>query len=84
MLSEDMDMKAKVATIARRLEKLELKKMYEVQAISETQTHVMPSTIFQSCDHVVDEFPTIPVVREMLGDQANVLGQFRPNNNAPY
>ncbi|KAL6328103.1 hypothetical protein AAG906_033385 [Vitis piasezkii] len=23
-------------------------------------------------------------VREMLGDQANVVGQFRPNNNAPY
>ncbi|RVW61766.1 Pro-Pol polyprotein [Vitis vinifera] len=34
MLSEDMDMKAKVATIARRLEELELKKMHEVQAIS--------------------------------------------------
>ena len=84
MLSEDMDMKAKVATMARRLEELELKKMHEVQAISETQAHVMPCTIFQSCDHVVDECPTIPAVREMLGDQANVVGQFRPNNNAPY
>ena len=84
MLSEDMDMKAKVATIARRLEELELKKMHEVQAISETQTHVMPCTICQSCDHVVDECPTMPAVREMLGDQANVVGQFRPNNNAPY
>ncbi|RVW30069.1 hypothetical protein CK203_115138 [Vitis vinifera] len=29
MLSEDMDMKAKVATMARRLEELELKKMHE-------------------------------------------------------
>ncbi|RVW91330.1 hypothetical protein CK203_035418 [Vitis vinifera] len=37
MLSEDVDMKAKVATLARRLEELELKKMHEVQAISETQ-----------------------------------------------
>ena len=26
----------------------------------------------------------MPAVREMLGDQANVVGQFRPNNNAPY
>ncbi|RVW25853.1 hypothetical protein CK203_111627 [Vitis vinifera] len=84
MLSEDMDMKAKVATIARRLEELELKKMHEVQAISETQAHAMPCTICQSCDHVVDECPTMPAVREMLGDQANVVGQFRPNNNAPY
>ncbi|RVW90421.1 Pro-Pol polyprotein [Vitis vinifera] len=84
MLSEDMDMKAKVATIARRLEELELKKMHEVQAISETQAHAMPCTICQSCDHVVDECPTMPAVREMLGDQGNVVGQFRPNNNAPY
>ncbi|RVW70099.1 hypothetical protein CK203_062290 [Vitis vinifera] len=67
VLSEDMDMKAKVATIARRLEELELKKMHEVQAISETQAHVMPCTICQSCDHVVDECPTMPAVREMLG-----------------
>ncbi|KAL6349904.1 hypothetical protein AAG906_002011 [Vitis piasezkii] len=84
VLSEDMDMKAKVATIARRLEELELKKMHEVQAIFETQAHAMPCTICQSCDHVVDECPTMPAVREMLGDQANVVGQFRPNNNAPY
>ena len=84
MLSEDMDMKAKVATMARRLEELELKKMHEVQAISETQVHVMPYTICQSCGHVVDEYPTIPAVREILGDQANVVGQFKPNNNAPY
>ena len=84
VLSEDMDMKAKVATIARRLEELELKKMHEVQAISETQAHAMPCTICQSCDHVVDECPTMPAVREMLGDQANVVGQFRPNNNASY
>ncbi|RVW21052.1 Retrovirus-related Pol polyprotein from transposon 17.6 [Vitis vinifera] len=58
--------------------------MHEVQAIFETQAHVMPCTICQSCDHVVDECPTMPAVREMLGDQANVVGQFRPNNNAPY
>nr|CAN63956.1 hypothetical protein VITISV_034256 [Vitis vinifera] len=45
MLSEDMDMKAKVAIMARRLEELDLKKMHEVQAISETQAHVMPCTI---------------------------------------
>ncbi|RVW64031.1 hypothetical protein CK203_049368 [Vitis vinifera] len=84
MLSEDVDMKAKVATLARRLEELELKKMHEVQAISDTQVHVMPFTICQSCDHVVDECPTMPAVREMLGDQVNVVGQFRPNNSASY
>ncbi|RVW66723.1 hypothetical protein CK203_065462 [Vitis vinifera] len=44
----------------------------------------MPCTICQSCDHVVDECPTMPAVREMLGDQVNVVGQFGPNNSASY
>ncbi|RVW89149.1 hypothetical protein CK203_040297 [Vitis vinifera] len=26
----------------------------------------------------------LPAVREMFGDQANVIGQFKPNNNASY
>ncbi|RVW64049.1 Transposon Ty3-I Gag-Pol polyprotein [Vitis vinifera] len=68
MLSEDVDMKAKVATLARRLEELELKKMHEVQAISDTQVHVMPCTICQSCDHVVDECPTMPANGGMQND----------------
>ncbi|RVW68909.1 hypothetical protein CK203_064292 [Vitis vinifera] len=28
--------------------------------------------------------PTIPATREMFGDQANVIGQFKPTNNASY
>ncbi|RVX17995.1 hypothetical protein CK203_004274 [Vitis vinifera] len=64
MLNEDVDMKAKVATLARRLEELELKKKHEIQAISDTQVHVMPCTICQSCDHVVDECPTMPALEK--------------------
>ncbi|RVW26671.1 hypothetical protein CK203_096523 [Vitis vinifera] len=60
VLNEDIDMKVKVAAMARRLEELEMKK------------------------HLVEECPTIPAVREMFGDQANVIGQFKPNNNASY
>ena len=26
----------------------------------------------------------MPAIREMFGDQANVIGQFKPNNNASY
>ena len=44
----------------------------------------MPCSIFQSYVHLVEECPTIPAVREMFGDQANVIGQFKPNNNASY
>ncbi|RVW18721.1 hypothetical protein CK203_098139 [Vitis vinifera] len=44
----------------------------------------MPCSICQSYEHLVEECPTIPAVREMFGDQANVIGQFKPNNNASY
>ncbi|RVW63367.1 hypothetical protein CK203_060574 [Vitis vinifera] len=84
VLSEDMDMKAKFATMTRRLEELELKKVQEVQAISETPVQAMPCSICQSYEHLVEKCPTIPAVREMFGDHANVVGQFKPNNNAPY
>ncbi|KAL6333924.1 hypothetical protein AAG906_039337 [Vitis piasezkii] len=83
-LNEDIDMKAKVAAMTRRLEELELKKIREVQAVAETPVQVMPCSICQYYEHLVEECPTIPTVREMFGDQANVIGQFKPNNNASY
>ncbi|KAL6322749.1 hypothetical protein AAG906_018630 [Vitis piasezkii] len=73
VLNEDIDMKAKVAAMARRLEELEMKKVQEVQAISETLVQAMPCSICQSYEHLVEECPTIPTVREMFGDQANVI-----------
>ncbi|RVW76543.1 hypothetical protein CK203_064335 [Vitis vinifera] len=68
----------------RRLEELELKKIHEVQVVGETPVQVKPCPIFQSYEHLVEECPTIPVAREMFGDQTNVIGQFKPNNNALY
>ena len=84
MVNEDIDMKVKFVVIARRLEELEVKKMREVQAIFETSVQSMSCSICQSFEHLVAECPTIPAVREMFGDQANVIGQFKPNNNVSY
>ena len=83
-LNEDIDMKAKVAAMTRRLEELELKKIHEVQVVAETLVQVKRCPICQSYEHLVEECPTIPAVREMFGDQENVIGQFKPNNNASY
>ncbi|RVW12772.1 hypothetical protein CK203_108790 [Vitis vinifera] len=69
--NEDIDMKAKVTTMTRRLEELELKKIREVLAVAEIPVQVIPCSICQSYDHLVEECPTIPTVREMFGDQAN-------------
>ena len=41
-LNEDIDMKAKVAAMTRTLEEQELKKIHEVQVVSETPVQVMP------------------------------------------
>ena len=83
-LNENTGMKVKFAVMARRLEKLEIKKIREVQAVTKTPMQAIPCTICQSFEHVVAECSTIPVVREMFGDQANVIGQFKLNNNASY
>ena len=65
VLNEDIDMKAKVASMARRLEELEMKKVQEVQAISKTPVQAMPCSICQSCEHLVEECPIILAVREI-------------------
>ncbi|KAL6334439.1 hypothetical protein AAG906_015628 [Vitis piasezkii] len=64
-LNEDIDMKAKVAAMARRLEELEMKKIQKVSTISETPVQAMSCSICQSFEHLVEECPTIPTVREM-------------------
>ena len=61
VLNEDIDMKAKVVAMARRLEELEMKKVQEVQAIYETPVQAMPCSICKSYEHLVEECPTIPV-----------------------
>ena len=55
-----------------------------MQAISDTPMQAKPCSICQSFEHLVDECPMMPAMREMFGDQANFIGQFKPNNNAPY
>ncbi|RVW73750.1 hypothetical protein CK203_057595 [Vitis vinifera] len=73
-LNEDIDIKAKVTAMARRLEELEIKKIREGHAISETPVQDMSCSICQSFEHLVEEYPTILAMREMFGDQANVIG----------
>ena len=67
-LNEDIDMKAKVETMERRLKELEMREIQEVHAIFETLVQAMPCSICQSFEHLVEECPTIPEAREMFGD----------------
>ena len=51
-----------------------MKKIREVHAISETPVQAMSCFICQSFEHLVEECPMIPAMREMFGDQVNVIG----------
>ncbi|RVW83563.1 hypothetical protein CK203_054239 [Vitis vinifera] len=82
ILNDGIDMKTKIAAMARRLEELEMKKMQEVQAISQTPLQPMPCSICLSYEHLVDECPTIPMVREMFGDCNTYNSNWRDHPNS--
>ena len=50
-LPEDMETKAKLSTLARRLEELEMRNQHEVRAVAETSLPSQPCFIFQSTEH---------------------------------
>ena len=83
-LQEDMEMKTKLSTLARRVEELEWRRLHEVQAVTEVPLQAKLCFICQSTEHVGEQCLTIPVVREMFSDQANFFGQSKPPPNAPY
>ena len=43
-----------------------------------------PCFICQSIEHLGEQSLTIPTMREMLAEQANDVGQFKPPTNASY
>ena len=81
---EDMELKAKLSTLARRVEELEGKRLHEVQVVTEVPLQAKLCFIFQSTEHEGEQCPTIPAVREMFSDQENFVGQSKPPPNAPY
>ncbi|KAL6332397.1 hypothetical protein AAG906_004972 [Vitis piasezkii] len=66
-LNEDMSMKAKLASMARRIEEFELRNVH-----TEAQPQAMP-TSFEEC-------PTIPTMRDMYGYQSSYTSSW---NNHP-
>ncbi|RVW90594.1 hypothetical protein CK203_038803 [Vitis vinifera] len=81
ILNDGINMKVKITAMARRLEELEMKKMQQVQAISQTPLLPMPCSICRSYENLVDECPTIPTVREMFGDCNTYNSNWRDHPN---
>ena len=83
-LSEDTKMKAKLTTLTRRLEELEMRNRHEMQAVNEL--HASQSACFncQSNSHPGEHCPVVPSVRDLMQEHAHVLGQNKPPTNDPY
>ena len=83
-LSEDTGMKAKLTTLTRRLEELEMRNQHEVQATNELFASHPACFNCQSNSHPGEHFPVVPSVRDLMQEHAHVLGQNKPPTNAPY
>ena len=84
VLSEDMEMKAKISTLARKVEELEGKRLHEVQAVTENTAQANPCTNCQPTVHPGEHYPIAPSVKDLMSEHANVVGQYKPPPNAPY
>ena len=83
-LTEDMEMKAKLYTLTRRLEELEMRNQHEVRAVAETPVPNQPCYFFQSTKHQGEHCPVVHSMRDMIAKQSNVVGHYKPLANAPY
>ena len=83
-LSEDTEMKAKLTTLTRRLEELEMRSQHEVQAVIELPASHPACFNCQSSNHLGEHCSMVPSVRDLMQEHAHVLGQNKPPKNASY
>ena len=83
-LFEDMETKAKISTLARKVEELEGKRLHEVQEVTENPTQANRCINCQSIGHPEEHCPITPSVRGLMSEHANATGQYKPQPNAAY
>ena len=80
-----MEMKARISTLARKVEELEGKQLHEVHAMTENPAQTNPCTNFQSSVHPTEQCPIAPLVKDLMSECANTVGEYKPQqSNAPY
>ena len=83
-LTEDVDLKAKLSTLNKRMEELEQRNQQEVRAVTETSMPGKPCFNCQSTSHQGEHCPISPSVRDLMVENVNVVGQNRPPIDAQY
>ena len=69
-LSEDIEMKARISTLARKVEELEGKRLHEVKAMTENPAQTNTCTNFQSPVHPAEQYPMAPSVKDLMSEYA--------------
>ena len=83
-LSEDTEMKPKLTTLTRRLEKLEIRNQHEMHAVNELPASQPACFNCQSNSHPGEHCSVVPLVRDLMQEHAHVFGQNKPPTNSPY
>ena len=84
-LNDEIEMKARLSTLARKVEELEGKQLHEVQAVTDNTAQTNPCTNFQSPAYPTEQCPMAPAVKDLMSECAHTVGQFKPQQpNAPY
>ena len=84
-LSEEMEMKARISTLARKVEELEGKQLHEVHAVTENPAQSNPCNNFQSLVHQTEQCHMAPSMKDLMSECANTVRQYKPQQpTAPY
>ena len=84
-LNDEMEMKARLLTLARKVEELEGKQLHEVQAVTDNTAQPNPCTNFQFPAHPIEQCSMTPAVKDLMSECEHTIGQFKPQqSNAPY
>jgi len=78
-LGEDHDLQAKFASLARKVEALELKRSGQLKSIQE-----IVCQICETNEHSTNDCPTLPSFKECLYKQANALNSFQMSSHNLY
>ena len=83
-LTEDVELKVKLSTLNRRMEELEQRNHHEVRAVTETSMPSQPCFNCQSTNQQEENCLISPLVRDLMVENANVMGQNRPPIDSQY
>ena len=81
-LTEEVELKAKLSILNRRMEELEQRNHQEVRAKAEATMPSQPCFNCQSTGHQGEHCPISLSVRDLMIESASVVGQNRPPTDA--